>query len=345
MGATTHKAIILMNLGSPDSTEVPDVKRYLMEFLMDKKVIDYPYLLRLLLVGGIIVPRRAPQSAEAYKRVWLPEGSPLIVLTQQLQEAVQHALPDVPVTIAMRYGNPSPKAAYDELLARHPQLKEVILLPLYPHYAMSSYETAVDYAKEIHQKGKYAFKLTTIPPYFGNEDYIRAQAASMQPYLEQDYDYVLFSYHGVPERHIRKGDITHKHCLQVADCCHVDSPAHAFCYRHQVFVTSEKVAAALNIPEEKWGISFQSRLGKEQWLLPYTASRFTELPAEGKKKILVACPAFVSDCLETLEEIGMEGKHSFLESGGESFTMIPCMNLHPLWVQAIGKWCSQIIHA
>lgn len=344
MGATTDKAIVLMNLGSPDSTEVPDLKRYLMEFLMDKKVIDYPYLLRLLLVGGLIVPRRAPQSAEAYKRIWWPEGSPLIVLTQQLQEAVQHALPDVPVTIAMRYGNPSPKAAYDELLAQHPHLKEVILLPLYPHYAMSSYETAVEYAKEIHQKGKYTFKLTTIPPYFDNEDYIQAQAASMQPYLEQDYDYVLFSYHGVPERHIHKGDITHRHCLQVADCCHVSSPAHAYCYRHQVFITSEKVAAALNIPKEKWGVSFQSRLGKEQWLLPYTASRFTELPAEGKKKILVTCPAFVSDCLETLEEIGMEGKHSFLESGGESFTMIPCMNLHPLWVQAIGKWCSQIIN-
>ncbi|PUZ24463.1 ferrochelatase [Chitinophaga costaii] len=343
MEAVTDKGIILMNLGSPESTEVPDVKRYLMEFLMDKKVIDYPYLLRLLLVGGIIVPRRSPQSAEAYKRIWWPEGSPLVVLTKQLQAAVQDELQDIPVTIAMRYGNPSPQAAYDELLAKNPRLKEVILLPLYPHYAMSSYETAVDYAKAIHKRKKYKFKLTTIPPYYGNEDYIQAQAACMQPYLEQDYDHVLFSYHGVPERHIRKGDITKTHCLKVDDCCHVASPAHEFCYRHQVFHTSERVAAALNLPKEKWGISFQSRLGKEQWLLPYTASRLTELPAEGKKKLLVVCPAFVSDCLETLEEIGMEGKHSFLESGGESFTMIPCMNLHPMWVQAIGKWCRQLI--
>lgn len=331
-----------MNLGSPDSTAVPDVKRYLMEFLMDKRVIDYPYLFRKLLVGGVIVPRRAPKSAEAYQSIWWEDGSPLIVLTKQLQKAVQHDL-EMPVEIAMRYGNPAPDAAFDKLLQQNPQLKEVILLPLYPHYAMSSYETAAAYARLIYKKKKYPFKLTVIKPFYDEPDYIDAVAESMRPYLQQDFDYVLFSYHGVPVRHIRKGDITGKHCLQTNDCCHVQSPAHGFCYRHQVTITSELVAEKLGLPKEKWGMSFQSRLGREEWLKPYTAERFENLPKEGKKKLLVVCPAFVSDCLETLEEIAVEGKHSFMSNGGDSFTMIPCMNIHPLWVQAVVKWCKGIV--
>ncbi|ASZ14290.1 ferrochelatase [Chitinophaga pendula] len=339
MVSKSDVGIVLMNLGSPDSTAVPDVKRYLMEFLMDKRVIDYPYLFRLLLVGGIIVPRRAPKSAEAYRSIWWEEGSPLIVLTKQLQQAVQQDI-DIPVEIAMRYGNPSPEAAYDKLLTENPGIREVILLPLYPHYAMSSYETAAAYAKQIHKQKKYPFKLSVVPPFYDEPDYINAVAESMRSYLQQDYDYVLFSYHGVPERHIKKGDVTGQHCLQVEDCCHVNSPAHPYCYRHQVHITAEKVAAQLGIPREKWGISFQSRLGREEWLKPYTAERFEKLPKEGKKKLLVVCPAFVSDCLETLEEIGVEGKHSFLENGGESFTMIPCVNVHPLWVKAIIKYCT-----
>ncbi|SHM89598.1 ferrochelatase [Chitinophaga jiangningensis] len=334
--------IVLMNLGSPDSTAVPDVKRYLMEFLMDKRVIDYPWLFRKLLVGGVIVPNRAPKSAEAYQSIWWEEGSPLIVLTRQLQKAVQNDM-QIPVEIMMRYGNPSPEAAYDKLLADNPSLKEVILLPLYPHYAMSSYETAAEYAKEIYRKKKYKFKLSVIPPYYDEPDYINAVAESMRPYLQEDYDYVLFSYHGVPVRHIHKGDITGKHCLKVSDCCHVKSPAHEFCYRHQVTITSELVAEKLGLPKEKWGMSFQSRLGREEWLQPYTAARFEELPKEGKKKLLVVCPAFVSDCLETLEEIAVEGKHSFMSSGGDSFKMIPCLNVHPLWVNAIVKYCTQLI--
>ncbi|RAJ87839.1 ferrochelatase [Chitinophaga dinghuensis] len=334
--------IVLMNLGSPDSTAVPDVKKYLMEFLMDKRVIDYPWLMRKLLVGGVIVPRRAPKSAEAYQSIWWEEGSPLMVLTKQLQTAVQHDM-EMPVEIAMRYGNPSPEAAFNKLLAENPQLKEVVLLPLYPHYAMSSYETAAEYAKEIYRKKKYKFKLTIVPPFYDEPDYIQAVAESMRPYLQQDYDYVLFSYHGVPVRHIRKGDITGKHCLQVNDCCHVKSPAHEFCYRHQVTITAELVAEKLGLPKDKWGISFQSRLGKEEWIQPYTAARFEELPKEGKKKLLVVCPAFVSDCLETLEEIAVEGKHTFMSNGGDSFTMIPCLNVHPLWVNAIVKYCTQLI--
>lgn len=335
-----RRAVMLMNLGSPDSTEVKDVKRYLDEFLMDERVIDKPWLSRALLVKGIIVPFRAPKSAEAYKSIWTEEGSPLIVISRQLRDALQKEVAE-PVVISMRYGNPSPKQAYDELLKQHPDLEEVVLVPMYPHYAMSSYETAVEYAKEQHTRGKYRFKLTTIKPYYDNEEYLEALCESIRPYLQGEWDQILFSYHGVPERHIYKGDITGQHCLKVAACCETPSPAHKYCYRHQCWKTTKLVTGRLGIPETKWGFSFQSRLGREEWLKPYTAVRLEELPKEGVKKLLVVCPAFVSDCLETLEEIAEEGKETFLHAGGESFQMIPCLNVHPLWVAALAKWVRE----
>ena len=324
-----------MNLGSPDSTEVKDVKRYLNEFLMDEKVLDTPYLLRALLVKGIIVPFRSPKSAEAYKTIWTKDGSPLIVLTKQLQQAVQQRF-DIPVEIAMRYGTQSPKDAFDSLQKQIPDLDEVILLPLYPHYAMSSYETAVDYAYDLHKKHQYKFRLITVKPYYDNADYIHALSEHIKPYLD-NYDHILFSYHGIPERHLTKADTTHQHCLKVTDCCNIDSPAHATCYRHQCFRTIQLVTEQLQIPKDKFSYSFQSRLGREEWLKPYTDFRLIEMPNEGIKKLLVICPAFVSDCLETLEEINIRGKESFLQAGGESFTMIPCLNTNTLWIDAIEK--------
>jgi protoporphyrin/coproporphyrin ferrochelatase len=336
------RAVVLMNLGSPDSTEVKDVKRYLDEFLMDERVIDKPWLLRALLVKGIIIPTRAPKSAEAYKSIWTEKGSPLIVISKDLRNALDKEIEE-PVVIAMRYGNPSPKAAYDQLLEKNPDLEEVILVPLYPHYAMSSYETAVEYAKEHYKKGRYKFRLTTIKPYYDNPDYIDALCESIRPFLDQPYDQMLFSYHGVPERHIYKGDITGRHCLKVENCCDIPSPAHEYCYRHQCWQTTKIVTERLQIPREKWGFSFQSRLGRDPWLQPYTAARLEELPKEGVKKVLVVCPAFVSDCLETLEEIAVEGKETFLHAGGESFEMIPCLNVHPLWVSALAKWIKEYV--
>jgi len=335
------RGIILLNLGSPDSTEVKDVKKYLNEFLMDGRVIDYPYIFRLLLVGGIIAPFRAPKSAEAYKSVWTKDGSPLIVLTRQLQEALQPSLNE-PVEIAMRYGNPAMKHAYERLMERVPDLEEVIAIPLYPHYAMSSYETAVEHAKTVHAKNKYSFKLSFIKPFFDEPNYIHALTESIRPYLQQEYDQVLFSYHGLPQRHMTKADPTNCHCLKVQNCCEVPSPAHATCYRHQCWTTTRLLVKNLAIPREKVGFSFQSRLGSEEWLKPYTALRLEELPKEGVKKLVILCPAFVSDCLETLEEIAIAGKESFLREGGESFTVIPCLNTNPLWVQSLVTWVNNI---
>lgn len=335
--ATVKRAILLMNLGSPDSTAVRDVRKYLNQFLMDKRVIDIPLVPRALLVRGIIVPFRAAKSAEAYRTIWTNEGSPLIVLTRQLQQELQ-ARVEEPVAIAMRYGSPSPAQAYSALLKLYPALEEVVLVPLYPHYAMSSYETAVEYARQ-QLSSRYPFRLTVLKPFYNYPAYISALAARMAPYLVEEYDHILFSYHGIPERHIRKSDPTGNHCLQSADCCNIHSDAHATCYRHQVFTTTKLVTDRLHIPAGKYSVSFQSRLGKG-WLQPFTDIRLEEMPKEGIKKLLIVCPAFVSDCLETLEEIEMRGRESFLGAGGESYRMIPCLNTLPEWVDALAGWLN-----
>jgi ferrochelatase len=336
MVSTHRSAILLMNLGSPDSTTVRDVRKYLNEFLMDERVIDIPRIPRTILVKGIIVPFRAPRSAKAYRSIWTDQGSPLVVLTRQLREVVQSKT-NLPVEICMRYGNPATADVLKKMHLDHPHLEEIILFPLYPHYAMSSYETAVVQVQELHKAGNYSSSLKVVEPYYDDPAYIHALTESIRPYLDTAYDKILFSYHGIPERHIRKGDLTGCHCLKVNDCCNVASAAHAQCYRHQTFRTTALVSMALGIPANKLQHTFQSRLGRDPWLTPYTAVRLKELPSEGVKKLLIVCPAFVSDCLETLEEIAEEGKEIFMEAGGESFTAIPCLNLQPLWIEALMK--------
>jgi protoporphyrin/coproporphyrin ferrochelatase len=336
----SNRAILLANLGSPDSPSVKDVKPYLKEFLMDERVIDVPYFFRTLLVKGIIVPFRSPKSAAKYKTIWTDEGSPLIVITHQLAEKVKQNT-NLPVYVCMRYGNPTPQSALAQIQKELPSVEEVILLPLYPHYAMSSYETAVVSVQEAYKNGAFGFRLNVVPPYYKHHSYIKALAASIRPFLNTDYDQILFSYHGVPERHIRKTDPTGNHCLGSSNCCETESPAHSKCYRHQVRETTVALANELSIPEDKFSISFQSRLGTDKWLSPSTAGELKRLPGDGVKKLLVVCPAFVSDCLETLEEIHVEGKEIFMEAGGEWFQTIPCLNSTEEWVNAIGTLVSE----
>ncbi|MEM6346175.1 MAG: ferrochelatase [Bacteroidota bacterium] len=332
------KGILLVNLGSPNSYEVKDVKPYLNEFLMDERVIDLPLWLRKFLVQGIILNTRPPKSAKAYKKIWWDEGSPLIVISKRVQAKLAKEVP-MPVGLGMRYGNPSIKEGFEELLGLAPDLEEVLLIPLYPHYAMSSYETVVVKAEEVKKKHFPHLKMDVLPPFYNEEKYISVLGDSMRPHIPEDYDHLLFSYHGVPERHIKKGDVTKKHCLKSGDCCDKSCPeAQTVCYRHQVIETSKLVAKYLEIPEEKYTVAFQSRLGPDPWLKPYTAKTLEELPEEGVKNLAVVCPAFVSDCLETIEEIGMEGQESFLESGGEAFTMIPCLNDQDPWVHLLADY-------
>lgn len=336
---------MLVNLGSPDSTDVGDVKRYLDEFLMDAHVLDYPRWARAALVRGVILNVRPKKSAAAYKEIWWPEGSPLKVISERVRAALQ-ARSDTPVALAMRYQNPSIEAALRALLEQNPALREVLLVPLYPQYAMATTETVVVEARDALKRIGSSVEFRVLPPFFDHDAFINALEAVTRPALfdnagELRVDRVLFSYHGIPKRHIRKSDCTGSHCLTVdaktgADCCHTMSPAHVWCYRHQAIRTTESLAARLGLEVEDWEVSFQSRLGGG-WLTPFTDIRLKQLPKEGVKRLAVLCPAFVSDCLETLEEIAQEGKEIFLEAGGEQFIYVPCVNEHPVWIDGLER--------
>jgi protoporphyrin/coproporphyrin ferrochelatase len=337
-----EKAILLANLGSPNSTSVKDVKTYLDEFLMDERVIDVPYWLRYFLVKGLIVPFRASKSAAKYKTIWTENGSPLIHITRQLVELVE-AETAMPTYMCMRYATPAPVDVLRQIAKDHPNLTELVLLPLYPHYAMSSFETAVLHVQKAHKEGGYPFSLKVVQPFFKHVEYIAALSESIRPFLKEPYDHILFSYHGTPERHVRKTDPTGNHCLKCTDCCNVPSPAHAVCYRHQIIETTKRVASFLQIPEDKFSFSFQSRLGSDQWLKPYTVDLFKTMPENGIKNLIVVCPAFVSDCLETLEEIWVEGKEDFLHAGGDQFRVVPCLNTDPSWVKTIHTLIKEVV--
>lgn len=328
------KAILLANLGSPDSHHVKDVRKYLSEFLMDERVIDIPYFFRLLLVQGIIVPFRSRKSAAKYKTIWTENGSPLIHISRQVQHKVKEAM-QLPVELCMRYANPTPWFALDKLKKENPDLKEVVLVPLYPHYAMSSYETAVEHVMQSFKKGNYPFQLKVVPPFYNHPLYIDTLVNSIEPHLEKEFDHLLFSYHGIPKRHILKTDCTKSHCFSSEHCCSIESKAHEVCYRHQVIETTNLVAGKLGLPKGKFSFSFQSRLGTDAWLQPYSADLFKSFPKKGIKKLVVVCPAFVSDCLETLEEIQQEGYEDFMKAGGEAYSVIPCLNDTDDWINTI----------
>ncbi len=326
------QGVLLVNLGSPDSPSVPDVRRYLREFLMDPRVLDTPYLIRFFVVNALILPSRPKQSGAAYQSIWWPEGSPLVVLSKRLQALLQKRVQS-PVALAMRYQNPSIPHAVESLLSQG--VNEVVLVPLFPHYAMSSYETAVERVREVLNKKAPTATLKVMPPFYDEPAYIEALVTSAEPHLQKGFDHLLFSYHGLPERHMRKADTTGRHCLKVPNCCEVPSPAHATCYRAQCFKTTAAFVRRAKLATDQYSISFQSRLGREPWLTPYTDKVIEELPKQGKKRLLVICPAFVSDCLETLEEIGMRGRESFIHSGGKDFDLIQCLNEHPKWLDAL----------
>lgn len=326
--------VLLVNLGSPASTSVADVKTYLDEFLMDERVIDVPYLLRAFLVRGIILRTRPKRSAEAYSRIWTKEGSPLVVTSKNVEKKLR-SLVSVPLSLGMRYGKPSIEDGIKDLLQQDPSIEKIFLIPLYPHYALASSETVIVKTKDILKQQFPHILLSVQAPFYKEPHYLNALEKSIQPYLKQNFDHYLFSYHGIPYRHLRKTDATKNHCTKTNDCCNVSSVAHETCYQHQIKQTTALLAEKLQIPKDKYSITFQSRLKGDSWLQPYTDYAFKELPQRGVKRLAVVCPAFVSDCLETLEEIAMEGKHSFLEHGGEYFVQIPCLNEQEEWINTL----------
>jgi ferrochelatase len=335
------RAVLLTNLGSPDSTDVSAVRRYLNQFLMDPYVIQLPWLLRRLIVSLFVLPTRPKASAHAYQSVWWEEGSPLVVLSQRLLEAVKSKT-DVPVAIAMRYGKPDIESQLLGL-AKQEGVEEILLIPLYPHFADSTIKTTEVEAKRVIAKHGLNVKLTVLQPFYQEPNYIDALVASTAPWLNEDngFDHLLFSYHGLPELHLTKADPTGSHCLKRDDCCQVASPAHATCYRFQVLRTTERFVEKAGLKPEQYSVAFQSRLGRAKWLEPSTVDALEKLAKSGVKKLLVMCPAFVTDCLETLEEIELQGTEIFKEAGGESLTLIPCLNDNEQWVSVISRWCEE----
>ena len=332
------KGVLLVNLGSPDSTDPKDVKKYLDEFLMDPRVIDVPYWFRAFLVRGIVLNTRPKKSAAAYAKIWWKEGSPLIVLSERLQNKVQSNT-EIPVGLAMRYGSMSIKKGLDELTSRG--VDDVLIIPLYPQFAMATTETITVLADELQQQYFPNIKISSLPAFYNKEAYINILSNSINEEIKDlDYEHLLFSYHGVPERHIKKQDITKSHCKIDGSCCHTPSEAHQFCYRHQCYETTKQVAEKLQLEEGTYSTSFQSRLGFDPWLQPYTDRTIERLGLEGTKKMAIVTPAFVSDCLETLEEIAMEGKELFKEVGGQEFTTVACLNDRDDWAKLLGEWIN-----
>lgn len=333
------KGVLLVNLGSPKSTDPKDVKRYLDEFLMDERVIDVPFWARVLLVRGIVLNTRPKKSAAAYQKIWWDEGSPLIVLSERLQNKMDKNT-SVPIALAMRYGEPSIKSGLQELHDKG--VDEVLLFPLYPQFAMATTETILVLAEELRKENFPKMQFTTVPPFYNHPDYIRVLAESISEKLKgKDFQHLLFSYHGVPERHIRKSDVTKSHCKIDGSCCQTASAAHQFCYRHQCYETTRLVAEYLELKENTYSVSFQSRLGFDPWLQPYTDRTIERFGKQDMKKLAIVTPAFVSDCLETLEEIAMEGEEIFHEVGGKEFTVVPCLNDREDWVKVLSRWVDE----
>ena len=334
------KGVLLVNLGSPNSTSTIDVRNYLDQFLMDGRVIDLPKWFRTFLVKGIILNTRPKKSAEAYKKIWWKEGSPLIVLSKKLMNKVQKKV-SVPIALAMRYGNPSIKNGL-ELLNKQ-GVKQVLVVPLYPQFAMATTETILVLAEKLRAKFFPHMEFTSLPSFYNHPDYIRVLGNSIQEALQgKNWEHLLFSYHGVPERHIIKSDITKSHCKMDGKCCFSESPAHKYCYRHQCEITSVKVAEYLELKEGTYSTTFQSRVSiLGSWLKPYTDKTVSSFAKTGIKELAITTPAFVSDCLETLEEIGMEAAEDFEEKGGNKLHVIPCINDRDDWVQVLSRWIDE----
>ncbi|RMH42941.1 MAG: ferrochelatase [Deltaproteobacteria bacterium] len=329
--------LLLVNLGTPDRPEPGPVRRYLREFLSDPYVIDIAPVARWLLLNLIILPLRPRKSAAAYRAIWHPErGSPLLFHSRDLEAAVRARLDDDwTVALAMRYGAPSIR---DGLIAlRDAGVDRIVAFPLYPQYALSSTETsraAIERtAAEVWDEPP---PLAFVAPFYDAPEFVDAFAAVARPALDEARpDHVLFSFHGLPERHVRKTDPTGLHCLHADDCCARIGDANRNCYRAQSFATARALAARLDLPAEDWTVSFQSRLGRTPWIRPFTDEVVVSLAERGIKRLAVVCPSFVADCLETLEEIGLRAAEAFRAAGGERLTLVPSLNSAPEWADAV----------
>lgn len=325
--------VLLVNLGTPNSPKPKDVYRYLIEFLTDSRVIDMPWFQRQLLVRGLIVPTRYKQSAKAYANIWTKEGSPLMVYGNQVKEALQDSLGDsYKVELAMRYQEPSIKKTLDGLLKQ--QIQYLIVVPLFPQYASATTGSVLQCVQENLSQYQVIPKVTLIDQFFDHPKMIAAFCEMAKNHDIGSYDHVLFSFHGLPERHLKKAD-RNDYCRYNKSCCNEPCSKNISCYAAQCYGTANAIAKKLNLPQDHYGVSFQSRLGKDPWLKPYTSEVIANLAKCGKKRVLVFCPSFVCDCLETIYEIGVEYSEEFKHAGGEQLDLVPGLNAHPQWIDAL----------
>ncbi|GAB3702084.1 ferrochelatase [Spirosoma flavus] len=326
--------VLLVNLGTPDSPAVPDVRKYLREFLMDGRVIDIPLIPRSLLVNGIIAPFRAPKSAKIYKELWTETGSPLKYYGHQVEEKLQQLLgSQYVVKLAMRYQSPSIEAGLSEF--QQLGLTDIVVIPLFPQYASASTGSVYQKVMEVVKSWDVIPAIRFVNRFLEHPNFIEGFAQTARKYMAtHDFDFFLFSYHGLPESQIRKGDVTKTTC-RFGDCCATFHAQNQHCYRAQCFETTRLLVEALRIPEGKYVTSFQSRLGSDPWIKPYTDEVIKELPGKGIKSVLAFSPAFVADCLETTIEVGVEYKEIFEKAGGQHWQLVESLNDSPIWIDAL----------
>lgn len=327
--------VLLVNVGTPDSTSTGDVRKYLREFLMDKRVIDIPFISRWFLINLIVAPFRAPKSAKEYRKLWTDRGSPLLFHAEDLRDKVMGRLDKekFQVEIAMRYQSPSIQKALETL--QKANVKKIIVLPLFPQYASASTGTVADKVMEITKTWQVIPSITFINDFVDHPLFLEAWAEIGQEMMEKaDYDTFLFSYHGLPERQILKAS-SDGYCQLSDKCCSVKTKKNQYCYRAQSFYTTRIIAKRLNLPEDKVKTSFQSRLLKDPWIKPYTDEVINELAAQGRKRVLAFSPAFVADCLETTVEVGEQYQEQFKSLGGERWDLVPSLNSNDTWVACV----------
>jgi ferrochelatase len=333
MATFGKKGVLLVNLGTPDDPGRGAVYRYLKEFLMDRRVIDYPWLARTIIVKGIIAPFRSGSSSKLYKRLWTEEGSPLKVYGETVSAGVQkHLGDDYVVELGMRYQSPSIESAIDRLLEK--QVSEIVVFPMFPQYASATTGSVHDEVMRILRKKDNIPDIKLINSYYDYEPMIKIFADNARQFDLDAYDHIIFSYHGLPQRQLRKADDCN-HCLKVDNCCSTISKVNQFCYSAQCHATTRAIVEKLGLKEEQYTTSFQSRLGPEAWAQPYTSKIIEEQAEKGAKKLLVFSPAFVADCLETIIEIGFEYQEEFEEMGGEKVDLVPSLNDDPRWIAAV----------
>jgi ferrochelatase len=327
--------VLLLNLGTPDSPSVADVRRYLREFLSDPRVIDIGAVGRWALLNLVILPFRPAQSARAYQKVWMTEGSPLLVHSRALTEGVRRALgPGYVVELGMRYGAPSIPAALEKLQAVQPG--KIVVAPLFPQYSAAATGSAVERVFQVLGGAWNVPAVETLGAFHDDPGFLDAFAAVARRHLDGfRADHVLFSYHGLPERQVKKSDPSGAHCLASAGCCDALVEQNRYCYRAHCYATTRGLASRLELGPDRHSVSFQSRLGRTPWIRPYTDLVLPELARAGKKRLAVMCPAFVADCLETVEEIGIRAREQWRSLGGEELLLVPSLNADPLWVETV----------